>query len=289
MSEKFGKTLKPEYWDKLLGDNFSLRGVGWPNWPESYNIIVYKKYLKGFIQVINYLKLNESLEIDKNVKVFEVGAGTGFYTSYFQQLGVKDYFGVDISEISISNLKLKFPNYSFERMDISQNNDFVKSHIETFDIICIVDVLLHITDDLKFRSAVDNICSMLKQGGYIIIGDIFTVYRIKNHSEESKYKTDVSRNIKYIEDVFSKSNIKIIEIFHRQNFLLTKNIDFKYPFFEKLSKIFFFFLNGGLSLFRKSNVYGYLVGTPLSLFDLIIVRFQKYSKNSKFVLLRKSN
>lgn len=287
MSEKFGKTLTPEYWDKLLGDNFSLRGVGWPNWPESYNSIVYKKYLKGFIKVINYLKLNQGLEINKDVSVFEVGAGTGFYTNYFQQLGVKDYVGIDISEISISNLKLKFPDYSFERIDISQNTDLVKSHVESFDIICVVDVLLHVTDDARFRNAVNNICCMLKKGGYLIIGDQITIYRTKNHSDNSKYKTDVSRNIRYIEEVFSKFNINVVKIFHRQTFFLNKNIDFKHPFFEKIHNIFFYFLNGSLSVFRKSNVYGHLVGKPLSFLDLIIVPFQKYSKNNKFVLLRK--
>ena len=55
MSDKIAKNLTQEYWDKLLSENTSLKGVGWPNWPESYNLILYKKYLLGFEKVIQIL------------------------------------------------------------------------------------------------------------------------------------------------------------------------------------------------------------------------------------------
>lgn len=287
MSENIAKNLTQEYWDKLLSENTSLKGVGWPNWPESYNLILYKKYLKGFEKVINDLQKNYKFNLKNSITVFEVGPGTGFYTSYFWNAGIEQYTGADISESSVNKLKAKFPNYTFSRKNISDYDDFINSHKNSFDLICIVDVLLHITDDMKFRSAVDNLSSMLKPGGYIIIGDAISVYSKVNHSEGSKYSTDVSRHIDYLKDLFGDHNIELKNIYQRYNFLLNKNFDFKYPVFNSIGKPFFFVLNAFLSLFKNNDLIGKAIGYPLSFLDTLITSFQRYSKNSKFLLFQK--
>jgi SAM-dependent methyltransferase len=289
MSNNIAKNLTQEYWDKLLSENTSLKGVGWPNWPESYNLILYKKYLKGFEKVINDLQQKYSFPLNENIKVFEAGPGTGFYTNYFYQAGVKKYTGADISESSINKLKGKYPEFNFFRKDISLTDEFINENKETFDLINIVDVLLHITDDNKFRNAVSNLSSMLKHGGYIIVGDAISIYRKTNHAEGSKYTHDVSRHIDYLNSVFTASGVEMLGIYQRYNFLLNKNFDFKYSIFDLLNKPFFFLLNGGLSVFRNNDFIGNLVGYPLSIMDSFITSFQTYSKNSKFILYRKIN
>ena len=288
MPEQIAKNLTREYWDKLLNDNFSLKGVGWPNWPESYNLIMYKKYLKGFDNVIRYMESAFDFKLNANLKIFEVGSGTGFYTTYFWKAKIKDFTGSDISETSINHLKGKFREYNFLRKDITEKDEFIIKNENSFDLICIVDVLLHITDEERFLKAVSNISSLLKPDGYLILGDAISVYRIKSHSEGSKYTHDISRNISYMNEVFEKNKLKLLKIFHRNNFFLNKNFDFKHPIFEILYKPYFFLLNGGLSFFRNNNFIGKLVGYPLSLFDSIVTPFQKYSKNSKFLLYKKN-
>ena len=288
MSEKIAKNLTQEYWDKLLSENTSLKGVGWPNWPESYNLILYKKYLIGFEKVINDLNNNYSFPLKDKISVFEIGPGTGFYTNYFFQAGVKNYTGADISEASVQKLKTKYPGFKFIRKDISEDDDFVKENENKFDMICIVDVLLHITDDAKFRRAVKNICRMVKPGGYIIVGDAISIYRKTNHAEGTKYTHDVSRHMDYLNQIFSESGALNQKIYQRYNYFLNKNFDFKFPVFGLLNKPFFWLLNGGLSVFRNNDLIGKLVGYPLSLMDSIITPFQKYSKNSKFILYKKN-
>jgi hypothetical protein len=128
---------------------------------------------------------------------------------------------------------------------------------------------------------------LLKDNGYIIIGDAISVYRKASHSEGSKYTHDVSRHIDYLNNLMKEQGLKLIDVYHRKNYFLNKNFDFKYPVFESLSKFFFFFLNGGLSVFKNSNFIGRLVGYPLSALDSVITPFQKYSKNSKFILYKK--
>ena len=289
MSDNIAKNLTQEYWDKLLSENTSLKGVGSPNWPESYNLILYKKYLIGFEKVINELENSHSFRLNSKVNIFEAGPGTGFYTNYFYLAGVKNYTGADISDASVRKLKEKYPEYNFIRKDISEDDIYVSKNENKFDLICIVDVLLHITDDDKFRRAVSNICRMLKPGGYIIVGDAISIYRKTNHAEGTKYTHDVSRHIEYLNDRFKESKTKHLGIYQRYNFLLNKNFDFKYPVFNFLNKPFFFFLNGGLSIFRNSDLIGKIVGYPLSILDSFITPLQKFSKNSKFLLYKKES
>jgi hypothetical protein len=82
--------------------------------------------------------------------------------------------------------------------------------------------------------------------------------------------------------------VNFLGVYQRENFFLNKNFDFKYKVFEYLYKPYFFVLNAGLSLFKSSNFIGNFVGIPLSILDSLVVPFQKYSKNSKFLLLQKS-
>lgn len=281
------RTLSQGYWDNLLTQNFSLKGVGWPNWPESYNAIVYKKYLKGFFKILSDLDKQYNFKVDKTKNILEIGPGTGFYTNVLKDLGVEDYQGIDISEISITNLKKRYPGYNFNNLSIYENLAFFEDRKSRYDLACVIDVLLHIVDDSKHKQAVKNICNMVKSGGYIITGDTATVYRKENFSKHSKYDTDVSRHISYIKEVFRSGDAELVGIYSRECFLLVKNYDFKYKIFEIGNSAFFYVLNAGLSFFRNNNFVGSLVGTPLSVLDSMIVPFQKYCKNNKFLLFRK--
>lgn len=287
MPDKIAKNLTQEYWDNLLDENFSLKGVGWPNWPESYNLIMYKKYLKGFEKVFQNLNSKYNFHLNSSINVLEIGPGTGFYTNYFKQAGVTKYTGCDISETSILNLKKKYPEYEFLRKDISVTDEFIEENKQAFDLICVVDVMLHITDNEKFKNSVRNLSEATKPDGYLIIGDAVSVYRRTSHSEGSKYTHDVSRHVNVFKNEFAKNGVSFLSIYQRENYLLNKNFDFKYRIFEILNKPFFFLLNGSLTVFRNSNLFGKLVGVPLSILDSLIVPFQKYSKNSKFMLFKK--
>ena len=222
MPEKIAKNLTQEYWDNLLDENFSLKGVGWPNWPESYNLIIYKKYLKGFEKVFQDLNSNFNYQLILNTNVLEIGPGTGFYTNYFLQAGVKNYTGCDISETSIVNLKKKYPEYTFLRKDISVTDEFTEQNKNKFDLICVVDVFLHITDTEKFKNAVKNLSEMAKPNGIFIIGDAVSVYRRNSHSEGSKYTHDMSRHVDVFKNEFSKYGIELLKINHREKSTIIK-------------------------------------------------------------------
>ena len=91
---------------------------------------------------------------------------------FYHLQGAKDIVGVDITNISIENLKQKYPKYYFVKEDISSS--LVVSKINRkFDILNVFDVLYHIKDDEEFTRAVANVSHLTKDNGFIFISDLF--------------------------------------------------------------------------------------------------------------------
>ncbi|MEM4523361.1 MAG: class I SAM-dependent methyltransferase [Nitrososphaeria archaeon] len=108
--------------------------------------------------------------------VLEVGCGTGFYTEYCLQKGVKTYTGIDIAQISVYTLRQRYPYFKFIQADISLD---IPSDIGDFDIVLAADVMFHIIPDRAFNQAIQNLLSHLKSGGLLIISDLFPRTRIQ--------------------------------------------------------------------------------------------------------------
>lgn len=102
--------------------------------------------------------------------VLDVGCGTGLYTEYCLDHGVKSYVGLDVTNVSVLMLKAKYPQLEFRQADISQSSLEFPS---TFDIVLVPDVLYHITDDQRFETALQNLGRALRIGGLLAITDVF--------------------------------------------------------------------------------------------------------------------
>ncbi|MGH7908945.1 MAG: class I SAM-dependent methyltransferase [Thermodesulfobacteriota bacterium] len=115
--------------------------------------------------------LSQHIDI-KNKTICDIGCGTGFFVDFYCLKGARDIFGVDITNISIENLKREYPEYHFIKEDVSSNS--LLSEISCkFDILNVFDVLYHIMDDKAFELAIANICNLTKHNGFIFISDLF--------------------------------------------------------------------------------------------------------------------
>lgn len=104
----------------------------------------------------------------KKQKFLEVGVGNGFYTGIMLKLKVGNYLGSDITDVFFPNLKEKFPQYSFTKLDICGN-----PLNEKFDVILMMDVIEHIVSESNLTKAMDNLEKMLNSKGILIFSGFY--------------------------------------------------------------------------------------------------------------------
>lgn len=153
---------KPKtFWNELLTNSFDLKGVGHYRMSNEENLKMYEEKKK----ILDTEMDKAGIKITPEMNIVEIGIGVGYWTDHFNALGAKNYLGNDIAEISITNLKKKYPQYDFIQGDISE----VKLPENKFDLGVMIDVTQHITDDDRFNKAMDNLWKSLKSGAHLII------------------------------------------------------------------------------------------------------------------------
>jgi len=88
----------------------------------------------------------------------------GSFCRGLEKQGSKKYRGIDIVDTLFKELRVEFPEYEFDRLDVScqkiQGN---------YNLILVMDVLQHIVNKEKFHFAISNIKSSLAPSGTIVI------------------------------------------------------------------------------------------------------------------------
>lgn len=238
------------YWEKRLSRKFALSGVGNISFSERYNRWGYKAKARKLEDVLSY----NCIEV-KGKSVCDIGCGTGFYTDFYLRRGAEDIVGIDITSVSVENLKKKYPNCSFVQDSIASSGILNKIN-RKFDIVNIFDVLYHITDDAAFKQALSNICDLAKQNGFIVFTDTWTGDR--HFSEHVK-----KRDREGYEAAFRDGGVEILGVyplFRLLNWPIFPRLPhFNYIIDNTLAPLYYYLDMTSLPL-RKSNL------------DLIIAR-----------------
>lgn len=152
------------YWNEVFRGDVNLATVAHKELG-AYNWVAYKFRLRAFRQALYKVALSLP-----GVWVFEVGFGVGFYLKYWQQMGVKQVTGIDVSKVAVIRAQQKFPQFNLFEADITEPLSLDE---RTFDLCTAIDVLYHIVDDRLWGYALDNLGKVLKPGGYLILTDKF--------------------------------------------------------------------------------------------------------------------
>ncbi|SKA86236.1 Glycosyl transferase 4-like [Caloramator quimbayensis] len=160
--------FQKKYWNDRYGKKFTIESSGYMGLGEIYNKYIYKSK----IDVLNHLK-DKILNGYENKNLLELGPGTGYFTNYFMNNNIGAYYGIDISEVSINNLRDKFKKGNFFTGDITNINSYPKDL--KYDLIFSASVLLHMTDDEMLKNVINNISLNLKEEGYFIEIDPITM------------------------------------------------------------------------------------------------------------------
>lgn len=153
------------HWEQVLADNFHLLGGGYIELGKPYNEWLYKVRKDKIAEITR----RYGIKLDKRTSIIDIGCGAGFWIDYFRNFEVRDIWGIDITEISVKRLSLKYPQYFFLREDIGGENFGV---VRKFDIINCFDVLWYLHEE-GFRQAFVNFKKISKCGAFLFFTDIF--------------------------------------------------------------------------------------------------------------------
>ena len=130
------------------------------------NKIDYLKKSKHGKQFIEFLPSNH------DIKIIDLGCGTGSLVSGLKNCGYKHVSGIDVSHENIEQGKLA--DLDIEHGEII---DFLDQAIENntnYDVIFLMDVLEHL-DDNELFDVVDKVKKVLSSDGIFIIKTINTI------------------------------------------------------------------------------------------------------------------
>ena len=138
---------------------FDLRGVGYTKLTHGENEAMYAQAREIFYALCR----EEQVEFSA-ARMLNIGCGAGFYAQAFREGGGKEYLGVDITDALIPKLREAFPEFAFRKLDAS-----AQALEGVFDLIVMIDVTQHITNEAKFSFAMQNIRRSLAPQGLFLV------------------------------------------------------------------------------------------------------------------------
>ena len=105
--------------------------------------------------------------------VFEAGAGTGYWTSYWLDRGAARVDGCDLVAVAAERLNERFKGVGeFVAADLGAVPFPVRGDYPT---VTAMNVLLHILDNGAFARALENLARLVRPGGHLLIADAVLV------------------------------------------------------------------------------------------------------------------
>lgn len=113
----------------------------------------------------------------KNLKLLDVGSGTGHWIDFFIDAQyVDEAVGVEVAPNITGFLREKYADderVTIMESDISSAGFCGQHSAGSFDYISAIGVLFHITEDAKWLAGLNNLRSLLAPDGLIIVGGDF--------------------------------------------------------------------------------------------------------------------
>lgn len=260
-----------EYWSKRLEGSLTLSRVGFSQFGQSYNEYMYKMKRQVLERAILKYKIDTP-----SIRILDIGCGNGFYVDIWRQKGVRGLTGIDITAISVKELSIKYPTFSFYEADISSPTLIKDLPLGSgkFDIVTAFDILFHIVDDDKFEQAIKNIGMLCSENGFIFITDLFL------HKRPYVIFHQKSRLLKEYVSTLSKQGIKIIDRIP-VHYLLGAPVDIPN---ELLQKILLRFWWGGVVGMTERTTH--LLGPCFFALDSVLTRLFNESPSTEMIICK---
>lgn len=152
------------YWEERFerhGNN--LRAVGDEGKTVDENSREYETAKRVFTEALAAV-----LGDEKMGRVLEVGVGTGAYSDLILEHEPEAYVGIDITDVFFADLAKRHHGIALERHDVTQSVP-----AGPFDLIVILDVILHIVEPDALRAALQNLESQAAPGAHILLAPTY--------------------------------------------------------------------------------------------------------------------
>ena len=105
-----------EFWNDVLSESFDLRGVGHYRLSEDDNRRMYeakRDLITGQLERFG-------IAVGPATRTLEIGCGVGYWTEYLKGRGVRQYTGNDITPVSVTTLRARYPEFEFVQGDAGE-------------------------------------------------------------------------------------------------------------------------------------------------------------------------
>lgn len=152
-----------DYWRELHRRD-DLSAVGQSALPVGINAWLYRTLARNFGRFI----ARHGLDRPMPGRVFDVGAGTGFWVGWWRARGVPVVDGCDLVPEAVDRLNGRFgtDGGTVRVADIADAEGLGSA---TYDLVSCQNVLLHVTDDEAFRRALANVAALVAPGGALVL------------------------------------------------------------------------------------------------------------------------
>jgi SAM-dependent methyltransferase len=151
------------YW-RTLHERGDLSAVGQSGLPATLNRWLYRSWARSVTRLAKRAGLPRA-----GTRMYEVGAGTGYWVDHWRNLGVTRIDGCDLTEIAVETLNRRYADVGrFITADISELDP---TAVGSYDFVDCHNVLLHITDEARFDQALENIGRLVAPGGSLLLAE----------------------------------------------------------------------------------------------------------------------
>lgn len=151
------------YWsDRFSQHGRSLRSVGDAGLGEEDIRSNYEGQARDVFGMLDSASCNL-----RDAHVLDIGCGTGYYTDRLRESGVSRYTDLDITDVLLPELRLRFPDFEFVCGDITHEVPACP-----FEVILLIDVIEHIVTAHNLTAALRNAASALAPGGLLLLAPV---------------------------------------------------------------------------------------------------------------------
>lgn len=254
------------FWERRLSADWTDAGVGYHALGRAFNAWMYRVREEVFDREVSRLGLDLP-----QVRILDVGSGTGRYVRAWLQAGAKSITGCDLTEAAVQRLRERFPDLRFVRADIGAPGDAFE--LESYDAVSCMDVLFHITDDAHYRRALENLARVVRPGGVLVMSENFL------HRTEQRSERQVNRTLESISGGLADAGFRAVR---RVPLLVLMNAQVDAPYvWRKL-------WGGALRAATVTEPTGWLAGSALYPLERRLTRWLRESPTTELMVCVRS-